>query len=152
MSVRAGRADDVAAVHGLVVELAVFEQAPDAVVLSPEQMRRDFEAGAFGLFVAEAEEAVVGFALYYGRYSTWTGRCLYLEDLFVREAHRGRGVGTALFRAVIGEAAQRDCARMEWVCLNWNTTAVDFYRQKFDAHIDDTWLQCKLVREQLQRF
>ena len=151
--VRAGKAEDVAEVHRLVIELALYEREPaSSVVLTAEQMARDFAGGAFELFVSERPEGngLAGFAMWYRRYSTWTGRCVYLEDLFVEEAHRGRGVGTALFEAVMRKAAELNAARMEWVCLAWNEPAVKFYRERFSAQVDAEWLQCRVVRQQLQ--
>ena len=145
--------EDIASVHRLVVELAIYEKEPASVVeTTAETMRNDFEAGAFNAFVAVRSEdgKVVGFAMWYERYSTWTGRCVYLEDLYVEEASRGRGVGSSLFEAVIKRAAEKDAARMEWVCLDWNKEAFAFY-EKFSTHTDPTWVQCKLVRSQLQQ-
>ena len=150
MTTRAGQSSDIGAVYAMVRQLAAFERAPDAVELSEGQMLADFDNNAFQLAVAESDGKVIGFALYYSRYSTWTGSCLYLEDLYVDESSRGKGVGTALFRYVIAQAAAMDAARMEWVCLDWNSEAVAFYKKKFDAHVDSNWLQCKLVRKQFK--
>jgi GNAT superfamily N-acetyltransferase len=129
--------------------LAAFEKEPDAVLTTVESMERDFAAGAFGFVVAEANTGgCCGFALYHHRYSTWTGRCLFLEDIYVDEGARGTGVGRELFLFVVALAARMDVARLQWQVLNWNAPAIDFYK-RFEAHVTSEWLNCKLVREQL---
>ena len=103
------------------------------------------------MFVAELHDKVLGVALYYEKYSTWKGRCIYLEDLIVTEKHRGIGAGKALFEAVIQEAKQRNSGRMEWQVLDWNQSAIDFYK-KYEAELDGEWINGKFRREQLQKF
>ncbi len=151
----------------MITALAVFEKEPDAVVTTVGSMEKDFEDGVFGFFVAEAEETggCSGFALYHWRYSTWwecfgslfvvcllprnrTGRCLFLEDLYVDESARGAGLGKELFMAVVNLAAKENVARLQWQVLSWNTAAIEFYKN-FDAEVTSDWLNCKLVREQL---
>jgi GNAT superfamily N-acetyltransferase len=105
----------------------------------------------YGLFVAELESTIVGIALYYEKYSTWQGRCIYLEDIIVTESQRGNGLGHRLFQAVIDMANQRNSARMEWQVLDWNEPAINFYR-KYNANLDGEWLNGKLTREQIQAF
>lgn len=140
--------------HALIVELAVYEREPDAVVVTPEELAVDgFGADpAYGAFVVEdAEQGIFGMALYYEKYSTWKGRCLYLEDLVVTASQRGRGAGLALFKAVAAEAATRGCRRMEWQVLDWNEPAMEFY-QSMGAELDPTWVNGRLVGEVLRSF
>jgi GNAT superfamily N-acetyltransferase len=108
-----------------------------------------FEESGFGknpvwwAFVAETEESgnktVVGFALYYIRYSTWKGQCLYLEDLLVTESMRGKGVGKLLFDELIEEVKRKGLKRMVWQVLEWNEPAINFYK-KYNANLDPEWI------------
>jgi GNAT superfamily N-acetyltransferase len=139
--IRKGRVEDAPAVLALINELAVFEKEPDAVIVTEEQLREDgFGANPlYGLFVAEVDNVVVGISLYYYRYSTWKGKCLYLEDLIVTESFRGKGLGKALFEATLDQARQDNCTKMNWQVLDWNTPAIDFYKS-YGADLDGEWL------------
>jgi GNAT superfamily N-acetyltransferase len=126
----------------LIQELAVYEKAPDEVIVTLNH----FEESGFGTnpvwwaFVAEDEQQVVqGFALYYIRYSTWKGQCIYLEDLLVTEQMRGRGIGKLLFEAVMNETKNRGFKRMCWQVLDWNEPAINFYK-KYNATLDPEWM------------
>lgn len=134
----------------LVRELAVYEKAPEEVTVSIEH----FEESGFGphpvwwALVAAVPDAasrggekVLGFALYYVRYSTWKGQAMYLEDLLVTEEARGKGIGLALFKALEQEARDRGWNRIVWQVLEWNEPAINFYR-KLDARLDPEWINC----------
>lgn len=153
IAVRAGEKKDVVAVLGLIKELALYEKAPQEVTITLEDLVTDgFGSNPiYGLFVAEKEDALVGMALYYEKYSTWKGRSLYLEDIVVTEKQRGQGIGQALFEAVIGVAKERNSARMEWQVLDWNKPAINFYK-KYNANLDPEWLNGRLTQEQIQEF
>ncbi|WP_076068084.1 GNAT family N-acetyltransferase [Sphingomonas montana] len=121
---------DVEAVLALIVALAVYEREPDAVQATAASLHETLFGAAPQVFahVAVLDGAVVGVALWFQTYSTWTGRpSLYLEDLFVAEAARGTGAGRALLRALAIEAGLRDCARIDWAVLDWNMEAAGFY-------------------------
>lgn len=152
-TVRTGTKADLPAVLELIVELAIFEREPDAVKTTIESMERDGfgENSVFGFFVAESESKIVGISLYYYRYSTWRGKCLYLEDLIVTESSRGLGIGKALFEATIQKACDEQCVGMSWQVLDWNQPAIDFY-QRYDSKIEKGWLNCSLNAEQLRQF
>ena len=90
-------------------------------------------------FVAEVDGEVMGFALYYIRYSTWKGQRMYLEDILVTEAARGNGLGRLLMEALIAEAHKRGFSGITWQVLNWNEPALNFYR-KFNTWFDDEWV------------
>ena len=152
-SVRKGTKDDVPSVLALIKELALYEKAPQEVTITLEELTEDGFGPhpIYGLFVAEWNDEIVGIALYYEKYSTWKGRCLYLEDIIVTESRRGSGIGHALFQAVIGVARQRNSARMEWQVLDWNELAINFYK-KYNAELDPEWLNGKLTRKQIQEF
>ncbi len=145
-TVRKGTKDDVQAVHALIVELAIYERAEDEVTNTAECLLEDgFGANPiYELIVAEIEGKVVGMALWYTKYSTWKGKCGYLEDLVVQEDYRGLGVGKALFLTIAKACADRDFGRMEWQVLEWNAPAIGFYRS-LGAELDPEWLNGKLT-------
>ena len=131
---------------GLVRELAVYEKAPDEVTVDPLH----FEESGFGqnpvwwALVAENEAGtVVGFALYYIRYSTWKGQVMYLEDLLVTEEMRGHGIGRQLVDRLIEEARAKGFRRIVWQVLDWNEPAINFYK-KYKASFDPEWVNVTL--------
>lgn len=146
--VRPGAAGDAAQALALIRELATYERASSEVTLTLERFARDAEAGRFAWTVAvlEGSNRVIGLALHYPRYSTWKGGTWYLEDLVVTEEWRGRGVGRALFEAVVWTAQTRDAARLEWQVLDWNAPALAFY-DRFGAAMDGEWLNGRLTAE-----
>jgi GNAT superfamily N-acetyltransferase len=152
-TIRIGIRSDVPATFRLIKELALYEKAPDQVTITLKELEEDgFGANPiYGLFVAEIDAEIVGIALYYEKYSTWQGRCIYLEDIVVSETHRGKGIGHQLFQAVIGVSKERNAARMEWQVLDWNEPAINFYK-KYNANLDGEWLNGKLTREQIQAY
>lgn len=147
MSINIRRAvkEDCPRLMELVQELAVFEKAPDQVTVKMEH----FVESGFGpnpvwwAFVAEEDGKVQAFALYYIRYSTWKGQRIYLEDLLVSEAMRGKGMGKLLFERVLQEAKDNHYSGMVWQVLDWNEPAINFYK-KYNAVIDDEWLNCTI--------
>jgi GNAT superfamily N-acetyltransferase len=153
MIIREGKKEDIPALFSLIKELALYEKAPEQVTLTLKELEEDGFGGnpIYGLFVAEIGNQIVGIALYYEKYSTWTGRCIFLEDIIVTENERGKGIGHELFEAVISVAKKRNSARMEWQVLDWNEPAINFYK-KYDATLDGEWLNGKLTREQIQEF
>ena len=152
-TIRAATPDDATAIHRFVSELAAFEREPDAVESTPANLAAQLaeERPSFECLVAEERGEPVGFALYFFNYSTWTGRPgLYVEDLYVTPASRGRGAGKALFLAMAGVAKERGCGRMEWSVLDWNQKAIDFYRA-FGARPMDGWTTFRIDRVALER-
>ena len=99
--------------------------------------------------IASSEGEIIGVAIFYEKYSTWKGRCTYLEDLIVTESKRGVGAGKALFEGVINYAKERNSGRMEWQVLDWNQPAIDFYKS-YNAELDGTWYNGRFTKEQLQ--
>lgn len=134
----------------LINELAIYEKAPEEVTVTLEE----FIAAGFGeqkvwkAFVAEADERIVGFALYYTRYSTWKGCRLYLEDFIVTEEYRGMGIGKLLFENVVKEAKKGNFNGMVWQVLDWNTPAINFYN-KYAAQLEEGWLNASFSKEQI---
>lgn len=145
MKVRVAQPGDEVPIHGLIQALAEYERAPDEVVNTPEQLYIDlFRDKVCEAFVVESEAGmVVGFALYYTSYSTWKGRCLYLEDFYVLPEYRRGGIGSQLFEKVVNVARERGVKRMDWQVLEWNEPALSFYR-KHDAVLDPEWVNGRL--------
>jgi len=134
----------------LIVELAVYEKMPDEVTVKLSE----FAEAGFGeqpvwkAFVAEYEHKIIGFALYYIRYSTWKGCRLYLEDFIVTEDFRGKGAGKLLFERVMKEAKDKNYNGMSWQVLDWNEPALNFYR-KYEAQFESGWLNASFSKEQI---
>lgn len=143
--IRSAQRKDCPAMMELIRELAVFEKAPHAVTVSMDE----FVDAGFGktpvweAFVAELEGTIVGISLYYIRYSTWKGRRLYLEDLIVQEAYRGKGIGKLLLDKTIEHAKEKKYSGMMWQVLDWNTNAISFY-EKYEANFDGEWINVNL--------
>ena len=139
--------DDADEIHRLIVALATYEREPEAVVVTAAELREQMSAARppFECLVVDAGAGrLAGFALYFHNYSTWRGRPgLYLEDLFVEPAQRGRGIGEALLRAVANVAFERGCARLQWCVLDWNAGAIRFY-ERLGARVRPDWRVCQV--------
>jgi GNAT superfamily N-acetyltransferase len=143
-TIRKAERFDVVAIFALIQELALYEKAPEQVTNTHEQLAIDlFEKKICEAIVAEKENEVVGFALYYTSYSTWKGACLYLEDFYVIESERKLGIGQLLFDRVVQIAKERNVQRMDWQVLEWNEPAIRFY-EKQKAILDPEWLNGRL--------
>jgi GNAT superfamily N-acetyltransferase len=143
--VRRGEIKDLPRALELVHELAVFEKAPDAVIVDLEEMVDCFERQKlFDFLVLEKQEYIIGIAIYHYKYSTWKGKCLYLEDLIVTEKERNKGYGKQLFEAIHQITLKENLPGTYWQVLDWNASAIAFYK-KFGAQFDDTWINCKLT-------
>ena len=145
ITIRRAEKKDCPRLLELITELAVYEKAPDDVTVTLDH----FEASGFGehpvwwAFVAEEGNTIHGFALYYIRYSTWKGQAMYLEDIIVTEAMRGKKMGRLLFDRLIEEARDRKLNRIIWQVLEWNEPAINFYK-KYNAQFEGEWLNCSL--------
>jgi GNAT superfamily N-acetyltransferase len=152
--------EDCARMMELINELAVYEKAPEQVTVDFNH----FVESGFGnnpmwwAFVAasptpsrggeqaenEAKDEVVGFALYYIRYSTWKGQRMYLEDLLVTEKMRGKGIGKLLFDKLTEEAKEKNYSGMMWQVLDWNEPAINFYKKIPNVNFDGEWVNCSI--------
>lgn len=143
--IRKGTKQDLSSVLDLIHELALFEKAPEQVTNSVNDMEEDGfgKNPVFNFYVAELNNKIIGIAVYFIKYSTWKGKGLYLDDLFVTEKFRGKGIGKKLFDIIIEEAKKIKAKQLHWQVLDWNTPAIDFYK-KYGATIDAEWLDCKL--------
>jgi GNAT superfamily N-acetyltransferase len=130
LTLRPATSSDVPAILGFIRELALYEREPDAVFTTEADLLRDgfTEPRRFHCLMAEWDVMPVGFALYFYNYSTWEGRAgIYLEDLYVQPALRGKGIGKSILTRLAAIAVEEDCARFEWSVLDWNQPSIDFY-------------------------
>lgn len=145
--IREAQKGDELAIMQLIKALALYEKAPEQVSNTAEELGKHlFEERICDALVVEMDERIIGFALFYTNYSTWKGKCLYLEDFFVLPEFRRDGIGSKLFEAVVQIAHQRGVRRMDWQVLEWNEPALNFYRKK-DAVLDSEWINGRLFFE-----
>ena len=152
LSIRAATVNDVTLVKKLICELAEYENELHQVQITDADLARD----GFGLqpkfrvLLAYWDDAPAGYALFFDFYSTWRGRHMFLEDLFVREAFRRRRVGKGLLAAVARIAESEGCHGMRWEVLDWNQSAVEFY-ESLGVEFLDGWRSILLEDEGLRR-
>ncbi|NQX52941.1 GNAT family N-acetyltransferase [Pedobacter panaciterrae] len=152
ITIRVAEREDCPRLLELINELALYEKAPEEVTVTIEEfMDAGFgENKVWKAFVAEDNNKIIGFALYYTRYSTWKGCRLYLEDFIVTEEYRGKGAGKLLFETVIKEAKDKNYNGMVWQVLDWNEPAINFYK-KYAADIEAGWLNASFSKEQISK-
>ena len=151
--IRKGKKTDASEILSLIKELAVFERAPNAVIINQESIEK-FGFGRnplFKCFVAQQREKIVGVALFYQRYSTWKGPTLHLEDLIVTEKMKGKGIGSKLYKAFLKYAHELGVERVEWTVLDWNLAAIDFY-QKSGAKVLSEWRTVQMDKKTIQNY
>ena len=151
LSIRPATIDDVPLIRALIGELAEYERLADAAVATDDDLRAQLFGAqpAAEVLIGEVDGEAAGFALFFHNFSTFLGkRGLYLEDLFVRPAARGAGLGKHLMAALARIAVQRDCGRFEWSVLDWNMPAIGFYRRIGAVGMDE-WTVQRLEGEAL---
>ena len=144
MEIRKATRADLNGIYQLVVELAIYEEEPNAVKSTLEDYQKAFDENLISAHVAEENGVIIGMAVYYMTFSTWRGHMLYLEDFYVTESHRSSGVGQILFDAYIIEAKSRGCKMVKWEVLDWNTKAIKFYERN-GATIEKQWWDGKII-------
>ena len=152
-TIRPARVADVPVILELIRALATYERAPNEVTATEESIAEVLfgKKPAAEVLLLFENETAVGFAVFFHNFSTWLGRPgLYLEDLFVRPEHRGKGYGRALLIQLAKIAKERNCGRMEWAVLDWNEPAIEFYR-KLGAKAMDEWTVFRLTRDGIER-
>jgi len=144
-TIREAKKEDCPRILELIQELALYEKAPEQVTITLTEMEEcGFgEKPVWGALVAELNDVIVGIALYYDRYSTWKGRRLYLEDLIVTEAMRGRGIGKMLLNDLIAFGKTKKYNGVVWQVLDWNEPAIEFYK-KYNADFDAGWINVSI--------
>ncbi len=138
-TIRQAKEADTELIFSLIRKLAVYEKMEDAVITSAEELREQlFVKENAQVLIAEEAGTAIGFALYFFNFSTFVGRAgLYLEDLYLEPEYRGKGYGKQLFVQLATLAKEKNCGRMEWSVLNWNTPAISFYKSLGAVPMDE---------------
>ncbi|MEO9952569.1 GNAT family N-acetyltransferase [Nonlabens sp.] len=153
IEVREAVKEDFPRVLELITELAIFENEPDAVDITVKDLEEHGlgKSSLFKCFVGLHEGQIEGISLCYPRFSTWKGKTIHLEDLIVTEKMRGKGLGKALYDKVMHYAYEQNAGRVEWVVLDWNTNAIEFY-EKSGATIDKEWYLAQMDKKSLKAY
>lgn len=142
VTIRNAHEADFPGIFLLIKEFSLFQKTPGKVSITLEQMIK--EKKYFQCLIAEASDGeMVGFASFFWAYYSWSGKALYLDDLYVREAFRKQGIGKKLLYSVIDQAAGEQCKKIRWQVSKWNSNAIEFYK-KIGANIDDSEINCDL--------
>lgn len=152
--IREAKMDDVEAIHQLIIELAIYEKEPDAVIASVRDIRENLfgENPVAFCHVAEVDGQVVGIAIWFLNYSTWLGKAgLYLEDLFIKPEFRGSGLGLKLMKTLAQLCVDRGHERFQWWVLDWNEPSINFYKS-IGAEAMDEWTVYRLSGSALKSF
>lgn len=147
IKLRKARIKDAGVFVGLIQELAVYEKLADQCVITEELMKAALRSKTARGLIAWQKDVAVGYAIYYITFSTFTGLpSLYLEDLYVKPDHRSQGIGTLFFVELAKIAKKKDCQRMDFVCLTWNTPSLDYYRS-LGAIVLEGWHLVRMEKE-----
>ena len=151
--IRSGEKEDMDSVLNLIKELAAFEREPNAVkITSDDLIKNGFTKNpSFYTYVAEYNGTVVGMALFYDRFSTWEGPSIHLEDLIVTKKFRGKGIGKDLYDKVLSFALKKGIKRVEWVVLDWNMPAINFYKSTGAIMLED-WNICQISDDNIAKY
>lgn len=135
--------EDFGTLIELFRELAVFENLPEKMINSVERMKteKDFFRG---FTIKDENNLILGYVTFFFAYYTWVGKSLYMDDLYIREEHRGKGLGTQLIKKVISFAKETNCQKLRWQVSNWNKSAIKFYKS-LGAQIDEVDKNCDLM-------
>lgn len=153
LRIRHGERKDVPLIAELIRGLARYERLEDEVTMTEEKIDRALfgERRYAETLIAEDDASPVGFALFFHNFSTFLARPgIYLEDLYVHESHRGKGIGRSLLQRLAAIAVERDCGRLEWAVLDWNTDAIGFY-ERLGASPNSDWTVYRLAGDALNR-
>ena len=143
IEIRKAQKEDISSIFSLVKELAEYENASHMVKVDEDYYMKEWTEGTFYAIVAELKGKVIGTCIYYMTFSTWKGKCIYLEDFVVREEYRKLGVGQMLYDQLLEESKKLDATMIRWQVLDWNEPAIKFY-EKNNAIIDKEWWNCKV--------
>jgi GNAT superfamily N-acetyltransferase len=143
IQIRKANKEDVKDIYNLVLELAIFENEPTALKIDVEDYLKAFDESLFNCTVAECDGNIIGIAVYYMTFSTWRGRCMYLEDFYVKPDFRKFGTGQRLFDAYLNEAKMSKATMAKWQVLDWNEIGLNFY-EKNNAIIEKNWWNGKI--------
>jgi GNAT superfamily N-acetyltransferase len=151
-NIRIAREDECSIIGQYIRNIAEYEKMSDQVIWTDEQLYNELfvEKNAYVVF-GEEDGNIVGFALYFFNYSTFVGKKgLYVEDVFVLEEYRKKGYGKEFFKYLAQVAVDKNCGRMEWICLDWNQPSIDFYTKRLEAIPMDEWTVYRLTEEKIK--
>ncbi|MBC9813159.1 GNAT family N-acetyltransferase [Crocinitomicaceae bacterium CZZ-1] len=150
-NIRPATKADAQVIVELIRQLADYEKLSHEAVMTPELIEKNvFENGYAHVLLVEENEAIIGFALYFFNFSTFLGKPgLYLEDLFIEPQHRGKGYGKQLLIELARIAVEKECGRMEWIVLDWNTPSIEFYKS-LGAFPLDEWAVYRLTEDKMR--
>ena len=147
ITIRPANEMDFPEIFSLITEFSVFQGTPEKVSITVDQMQENKEL--FNCLVAETKDKhIIGFASFFFAYYSWSGKALYLDDLYVKETFRNQAIGKMLFDAVLVYAKNNHCNKMRWLVSKWNTNAIGFYKS-IGANIDETELTCDLTLNEI---
>jgi GNAT superfamily N-acetyltransferase len=148
ITIKKANLKDMSAIYSLVYELAVFEQEPKALNITTKEYEEAFSEKLMDAIVASDGDQIIGIAVFYMTFSTWKGKCLYLEDFYVQPKYRKYGVGQKLFDAFLREAKDRGSKLTKWQVLDWNEIGLNFY-EKNNAIIEKNWWNGKIFFDEI---
>ncbi|WP_421716344.1 GNAT family N-acetyltransferase [Arcobacter arenosus] len=154
LTIRDAVASDAKTIYDFIIELAIYEKEPDAVVTTVEETKEKIfnENSNVKALICEENGKPIGHAIYFYNYSTWLGKYgIYLEDLYVTESKRGLGAGKKMLKYLAKKALEENCGRFEWSCLDWNKPSRDFY-ESIGAKSQDEWIGYRLEGDSLINF
>ncbi len=154
ITIRDAVASDAQTIYNFIMELAIYEKEPDAVVTTVEETKERIfnENSSVKALICEENGKAIGLAVYFYNYSTWLGKYgIYLEDLYVTQSKRGLGAGKLMLKHLAKKALEEDCGRFEWSCLDWNKPSRDFY-ESIGAKSQEEWIGYRLEGESLTNF
>ena len=147
ITIRPANEMDFPEIFSLITEFSIFQGTPEKVSITVDQMQENKEL--FNCLVAETNDKhIIGFASFFFAYYSWSGKALYLDDLYVKETFRNQAIGKMLFDAVLVYAKNNHCNKMRWLVSKWNTNAIGFYKS-IGANIDETELTCDLTLNEI---
>ena len=151
--IRKAEKKDCGLIYHFIESLADYEKALSDVKISIKNLEKDgfSENPLFTALILEEDSKEIGFALYYFRYSTWNGKNLYLEDLYIEPKYRGKGYGLQTMHYLASEAKKENCGRFEWQVLDWNESSIAFYK-KIGSTLDSEWINCRMNESEISQF
>ncbi len=140
-NIRSAGPADMPAIYKLMEDFSIFQKTPEKLLNTTDQLQND--SNDFKCIVIESGNMIVGFASYFFTYYSWSGKGLYLDDLYIDPSYRGKGFGKKLLDAVFDIARDANCKRVRWQVSRWNSEAIKFYKQ-IGATVEDTEINCDL--------